>query len=344
MKSKLFFLVLGLTLVAASCNQRSTAINTQPVVSGASIEDPTTSPVVLTEPVVETPSPSVAVNTSTKPVIKTAGLSVPKTEEEQDAQIDQNTIRNVEQDSRLDNLDTKTDNLQGQINNLPVPQPVPTPSPAPNAVPISQSVKEIRFDEQIPSTINYWGDSASFNVPNPRFYIDGDLQVNNYPYKVLVDGAVVDLGKHYTTGTYNFTVTSTGFTSKSFDVTFIKKEYVEPTFSSEINGNTLHILLTSNSGPFGLYKINFHVITNTMTVAPTLVVLNGVTYKVDGDFSSKFENVFLQDDQQKDITVRLATTPTKGSFQYEVSSIEYLQEETLKKVNLNLTGPLITVE
>lgn len=123
-----------------SQHPQSVAIKPTPVVSGASIVVPV--PVSKVETKTETPKPKsskVAVN----------DVVVPKTEPEQDAQIDQNTITNINQEDHLNKLDQKTTDLQDKINNFPaplapsptptpVPPPAPSPTPTPDPVPVVQ--------------------------------------------------------------------------------------------------------------------------------------------------------------------------------------------------------------
>lgn len=126
MKYRIILLILGVSLIAASCNKP--VVQVKPTVSGSSIEVPVSDPTPV-ETKTETPL-------SPKPAkIAVSDLVIPTTPEEQQAQIDQNTIKNIEQDSHLDRLDKKTDGLQNQIDNLPSPTPSPVSAPVPTPVP-----------------------------------------------------------------------------------------------------------------------------------------------------------------------------------------------------------------
>lgn len=93
----------------------------EPFVSGVKIdsqtaEAPVSDPTLNVETKTEAPKLS----------IKVADLIIPKTEKEQDFEIDQNTLKNIEQDVRLDNLETKVISAP-----MPTPQPVSIPEPKP---------------------------------------------------------------------------------------------------------------------------------------------------------------------------------------------------------------------
>lgn len=136
--NRIILLILGLSLIASSCNKQSTAIiQPTPLVSGT-IEAPISDPAEpQTEPETEAPKETKI----SKPIsIKLADLIVPKTESEQDTQIDKNTIKNVEQDTKLEDHENRIGNLENIINNpppepSPAPTPVPTPIPSPNPSP-----------------------------------------------------------------------------------------------------------------------------------------------------------------------------------------------------------------
>lgn len=91
--------------------------HTEPIVSGSQTTaiEPVSTP---QSPVLVSPTPTPEVK-ATKPApiksVKTVDLIAPVAPEDLQKQIDQSTIKNIEQDSRLDNLDTK--------------QVVPTPTP-----------------------------------------------------------------------------------------------------------------------------------------------------------------------------------------------------------------------
>lgn len=101
---------------------------------------PATDPPLTPAPTVQQTAPSHTLElptiqpTPTSGKISAVGLVIPKTETEQDAQIDQNTIKNIEQDSRLDQHDQDLSNLQNIIKApLPLPQPIPTPMTEPTS-------------------------------------------------------------------------------------------------------------------------------------------------------------------------------------------------------------------
>lgn len=90
----------------------------------------------------EDEAPVVASETETKTetpinkLIKVADLIVPKTNEERDFDIDQSKIKNVEQDSKLEDHENRIGNLENLVNNpTPVPAPTPTPTPEPTPIP-----------------------------------------------------------------------------------------------------------------------------------------------------------------------------------------------------------------
>lgn len=97
----------------------------------------------------EDEAPVVASETETKTetpinkLIKVADLIVPKTNEERDFDIDQSKIKNVEQDSKLEDHENRIGNLENLVNNptptpTPTPEPTPTPSPTPTPTPTPQ--------------------------------------------------------------------------------------------------------------------------------------------------------------------------------------------------------------
>lgn len=117
----------------------------EPVISGSEIQ--TEGSIIVPEKS-ETKTETPTTPPSPKSLaFKLADLVVPKTEVEQDAAIDQNTIKNVEQDARLDNLETEIKcqnpsalNYQGTIPCVyppvpPAPLPLPLPEPGPEATP-----------------------------------------------------------------------------------------------------------------------------------------------------------------------------------------------------------------
>lgn len=138
---RLIILILGLSLIAASCNKQPTAINPEPTISG-SVEAPI-SDSATPEPKIEVPKETKTTN-SVKPSpspttssLKLADLIVPKTEPEQDFQIDQNTLKNIEQDTKLDDHEKRIGNLENVVQPpapAPTPQPIPQPTPPPPAL------------------------------------------------------------------------------------------------------------------------------------------------------------------------------------------------------------------
>jgi hypothetical protein len=140
--------------VAASCNQQ-TAIKDTPKPT-KTIEAPVfVSTEVETKPETPTPQP----NTKSTQKLKVADLVVPKTEIEQDLQIDQNTIKNVEQDTRLDELDN--------IVKTPAP-PIITPAPSistpiiapePTLLPIYSSEDQLMLEKGIYVTESFTNDT-----------------------------------------------------------------------------------------------------------------------------------------------------------------------------------------
>lgn len=152
---RLIIIILGLSFVASSCNQRPAAINPTPapVVSG-SIETPI-SDSAEPKPGIEVPKETKTTN-SVKPTpspttssFKLADLVVPKTEAEQDSQIDQNTLKNVEQDFKINDHDKRIGNLENIVNNpVPTPTPTPTPVPQPTSPPPARtpSIDDLTFD------------------------------------------------------------------------------------------------------------------------------------------------------------------------------------------------------
>src|SRR3990167_5111221 len=129
---RIFGLILGLSLVAASCNQQPTAVNNEPepIVSGV-IEAPipdSTEPKV--ESGVEAPKETKTTKVTTIiPPIQAVGIGDPKTEEEQNFEIDQNTIKNIEQDAKLDDHEKRINELETTPPPAPTPAPEPTPTP-----------------------------------------------------------------------------------------------------------------------------------------------------------------------------------------------------------------------
>ena len=130
---RIFGLILGLSLVAASCNQQP-AVNiepeTQPIgVVEAPIPD-------STEPKVESGVEAPKETKTSNPVVKLSpiqavGIGDPKTEEEQDFEIDQSTIKNIEQDAKLDDHEERINELETTPPPAPTPAPEPTPTPPP---------------------------------------------------------------------------------------------------------------------------------------------------------------------------------------------------------------------
>ncbi len=119
-------LILGSILINSRQTQTNEPINGE---VNENFEAPTLSPTPNVELTEEAPIETKTTNSVPKPSptptasIKVADLIVPKTEVEQDLQIDQNTIKNVEQDIRLDNLET--------VVNTPAPTPDPVVEPIP---------------------------------------------------------------------------------------------------------------------------------------------------------------------------------------------------------------------
>lgn len=105
----------------------------EPVVLGSKLDSkaPTLSPTPNVELTEEAPTETKTTNSvipkpkATTPSIKLADLIVPYTPEEATAKIDQNTIKNIEQDARLDNVENRVN----VIETAPVPVPVPPPTP-----------------------------------------------------------------------------------------------------------------------------------------------------------------------------------------------------------------------
>jgi hypothetical protein len=78
-----------------------------------------------------TPKPK----TTTSSKFTLADLVIPYTPEEITAKLDQNTIKDVEQDGRIDNLETIVNNPTPQPTPVPPPAPTPTPTPQPTPQP-----------------------------------------------------------------------------------------------------------------------------------------------------------------------------------------------------------------
>lgn len=125
------FALAGLILMAVGCNKQPVAIKPQiPSVLGSSIEAPVSIPVSKTETKIIAPKViQVSSSIPDKPTIQAVDLIVPKTEAEQDSQIDQNTITNIQQDGKIAQHDTAITNLQSAINNLQTPPPTPPVTP-----------------------------------------------------------------------------------------------------------------------------------------------------------------------------------------------------------------------
>ena len=132
--NKLIIGLLGLSTLAVA----SVFFKPQPIepVALVPVEQTVGVPIVLESPVetkTETPIEKIA-----KATVKAVDITIPKTEEEQDFEIDQNTIKNVEQDSKLEELDNRITNVEETIQNQPdpvQPPPPPTPEPTPALVP-----------------------------------------------------------------------------------------------------------------------------------------------------------------------------------------------------------------
>lgn len=152
-------LLLGSILIYT---RQSQPLNLEPVEILTS-EAPTLSPAPKVELTEEAPTTnSVKQPTpTTKPSIKVANLVVPKTELEQDTQIDQNTLKNVEQDARLDNLE----------NTVPVviPQPLPPiPTPIPPSAPadtVAPTILNMSWAKMSPNGRVYYGTYSGMVIP-----------------------------------------------------------------------------------------------------------------------------------------------------------------------------------
>lgn len=178
--NRLIILILGLTLVAASCNQQSTAIKSEPAQVAGAVEVPATgSAEPKTEPETEAPNETKSQTAPQKQSFfaKVADLVTPKTEEEQDTQIDQNTMKNVEQDGKLEEHENRIGNLENVVNNpppplAPTPAPLPPPPvPEPPSPPNPCIAPAIFGGSSLASPLIFANLETCVNAPNGRWII-----------------------------------------------------------------------------------------------------------------------------------------------------------------------------
>lgn len=165
-------------------------------------------------PAVSTPSgmvDQVGFNKSTK--VSIGDVLVPRTEPEQDFEIDQSKIKNVEQDYRLDQHDTKVDDLQNKINNLPapIPTPVPVPTPAPDPVPTPDPIPVVIPPVMKCAVTNKYGYANSLSCENT---FDTPAYLKSLTFQTDKQTTISNIGMLLTTprdvGPLTFTVFLTG--------------------------------------------------------------------------------------------------------------------------------------
>lgn len=177
---KLLSLIIGLLLIASACNKTVTVNDTPQVV----IDTPTSQTL---------PTPSIKVNppkTSGKVKVNDV-LDIP-TPEELAAKVDQNTIKNIEQDAKLTEHDKQINELNNKIN-TPTPTPTPQVSPPDTVAPIVSIQRQVSLllgnDYMISNggslygVIGLSGDICE-ESPNAlekfEYYLDGNLIATEY--------------------------------------------------------------------------------------------------------------------------------------------------------------------
>lgn len=131
MKALIIKSIVGVAVVAGGITSAvvfKPDIQASPTIQGTQTETTATTEVETPAPVSDTETKAETPTTSPKStLIKLADLVVPKTEEEQDFEIDQSKIKNVEQDSTLQDHENRINDLENNVANQPAPLPAPEP-------------------------------------------------------------------------------------------------------------------------------------------------------------------------------------------------------------------------